>query len=156
MPGMAAAADRSAAWTARAGWPSAALRAAKRLRSQSRGYARCLRSARLDDLDRHLQLLELRADLRGIADDHPDEAFRCNRAAERLVQRRPGLRTIERRKRLIIIVGTPEQVIGDHPLQHRRRGLEPAGKLLDAVGDRPRKLLVRRSLDGQEIAIVGR
>ena len=51
---------------------------------------------RFDHLDRHSELLELRPDLRRIADDDPHEALGIERRARRLVERRRGLRAILR------------------------------------------------------------
>ena len=46
------------------------------------------RRGRLDHLDRHAELLELRAHLRRVADDDPDEALGIERRARRLVEAR--------------------------------------------------------------------
>src|SRR3954468_6984470 len=58
---------------------------------------------RFDHLDRHAELLELRADLCGITDNDPGEAPGIDRSACRLVEGRRGLRTIFGRQHFVII-----------------------------------------------------
>ena len=55
---------------------------------------RTFASARLRHLDRQSELLELRSDLGGVADDNPDETVGVDRSAQRGVERGASLGAI--------------------------------------------------------------
>ena len=88
---------------------------------------------RLDHLDRHSELLELRPELCGIADDDPGKALRIEDATRGLIEARGGLRAIFGGQRLVIIVGPPEHIDAHHCAQHRAGGFEVPRQPVDLV-----------------------